>query len=193
MGLGMWRGPNYTLIKSARVLIITFFAFLLSRHNFDTLTFCNVDLLTFEHVDCWVVNFLPYFHVFILACLLLPPSGPSGWLPSTASRISMGRRTCPRSLLTSSTDVLRCLIDYYLIEVLYFRWMLTLDGQQNSWGITRFFRSQHQRARSHHLFRKQKSKKGRNSFRMAIFVNSLKVARKNRLEELHISFQILST
>ena len=27
---------------------------------------------------------------------------------------------------------------------------------------------------------------------MAIFVNSLKVARKNRLEELHISFQILS-
>ena len=110
MGLGMWRGPNYTLIKSALVLIFTFFAFLLSGHNFDTLTFCNVDLLTFWHIDCWLVNFLPYFHVFILACLLLPPSGPSGWLPSTASRISMGRRTCPRSLLTFWTDVLRSLL-----------------------------------------------------------------------------------
>ena len=89
----------------------------------------------------------------------------------------------------------RCLevfIDYYLIEVLYFRWMLTLDGQQSSWRITRFFRCQHQRARSHHLFRKQKSKKGKISFHMmAIFVNSLKVARKNRVEDFHISFQIL--
>ena len=86
---------------------------------------------------------------------------------------------------------LEVLIDHYLIEVLYFRWMLTLDGQQSSWKITRFFRCQHQKARSHHLFRKQKSKKGKNSFLMALFVNSLKVAKKNRLEEFHISFQIL--
>ena len=39
-----------------------------------------------------------------------PSSGPSGWLRNMASRTSMGRRTCPRSLLTFWTDVLRSLL-----------------------------------------------------------------------------------
>ena len=88
----------------------SYLRFLHSCSQCIMLTFCNVDSLNFWYVDCWFVYFLPYFHVFILACLLLPPSGPSGWLPSTASQISMGRRTCPRSLLTFWTDVLRCLL-----------------------------------------------------------------------------------
>ena len=72
----------------------------------------TVDMLT---------NFLPYFHGFILAYLLLPDLRAI-WLIAQHGKPDIhGQENMSKEFVDFLDRCLEVFIDYYLIEVLYFR------------------------------------------------------------------------